>query len=243
MKNIDDLELWELVMSEEEDGVYANSLVSAPAIERDFIYFNKQHVALQSVDEEKRLVAGPLLIPNKKIVRVDEFGLPYAIYFTPETIEKMSRKFMKNKLNNEMTIEHGGSKVGGVYLTETWLIENSAKDKSNAYNYTLPRGTWFGVYKVENDKVWEMIKNGELKGFSVEMLADHIPSKVNPKTLLSKDILEISIDDLTEDQAKEILSLIHKILMPTMKMEGINPSIPNSTYPGEINKVKEDEPK
>ena len=219
MKNLDELELWELVMSDEEDGVYANSLVSSPAIERDFIFFNKEQIHLQSVNEEKRLVAGPILIPNKKILRVDENGFPYAIYFTPETIEKMSRKFMKNKLNNEITIEHGGSKVGGVYLTETWLVEQTGKDKSNIWNYNLPRGSWFGVYKVENDKVWEMIKSGELKGFSVEMLADHIPAKVNPKTLLSTDVWDLSIEDLTEDQAQIILKEISGVLKKKVQLE------------------------
>jgi len=219
MKNLDELELWELVISDDEDGVYSNSLVSSPAIERDFIFFNKEQVNLQSVNDEKRLVAGPILIPNKKILRVDEVGFPYAIYFTPETVEKMSRKFMKNKLNTEMTIEHGGSKVGGVYLTETWLIEQSGKDKSNLYGFTLPRGTWFGVYSIQNDKVWEMIKSGELKGFSVEMLADHIPAKVNPKTLLSSDMMELSIDDLSNEQAEMILNEINVLLKKKVQLE------------------------
>ena len=205
--NLDELELLELICSDEEDGVYSNSLVASAAIERDFIFFNKEVVNLQSVDDEKRLVAGPLLIPRKKILRVNEDGEPYAIFFSEKTIEEMSRKFMKNKLNNEMTIEHGNRKVGGVYLTESWLIEQSGRDKSNSFGFTLPRGSWFGVYKVENDEVWEMIKSGEVKGFSVEMIADHIPSKINPKQLLSKEITE-----LTEQECEIVLKSIMQIL-------------------------------
>jgi hypothetical protein len=234
LKELDQLDLYELILQDEEDGVYSNSLVSAPAIERDFIFFNKEIVNLQSVDDEKRLVAGPLLIPNKKILRADFEGKPYAIFFSEKTIEEMSRKFMKNKLNNEMTIEHGNSKVKGVYLTESWLIDQSAKDKSNSYGFTLPRGTWFGVYKVENDEIWNKIKSGEVKGFSVEMIAEHIEAKSKPKNLFSKQI-----SDLDETEAKNLLELIHSLLMPDTELEGVQPSI-NSTYPGEVSKKKKD---
>ena len=205
--NIDELELFELIVDDDEDGVYANSLVSAPAIERNFIFFNKDMIELQSINEEKRLVAGPLLIANKRILRVSEDGEPYAIFFSEKTIEEMARKFMKNRLNNEITIEHGNKKVGGVYLTESWLIEHPLKDKSNSFGFTLPAGTWFGVYKVENDEVWEMVKSGELKGFSVEMLAEHVLSKRKPSTLMSKPI-----EELTEWESELVLGHILKNL-------------------------------
>jgi hypothetical protein len=235
LKELDQLDLYELILQDEEDGVYSNSLVSAPAIERDFIFFNKEIVNLQSVDDEKRLVAGPLLIPNKKILRADFEGKPYAIFFSEKTIEEMSRKFMKNRYGHQMTLEHGNSKVKGVYLTESWIIDQSAKDKSNSYGFTLPRGTWFGVYKVENDEIWDKIKSGEVSGFSVEMLAEHKPVSDKPKNLFSKQI-----SDLDETEAKNLLELIHSLLMPDTELEGVQPSI-ISTYPGEVRKKKKDE--
>ena len=61
--------LYELVLEDEEDGVFATSFVDTPAIERDFVFFGKE-INFQSVSDEKRLVAGPLLIPNKKILRL-----------------------------------------------------------------------------------------------------------------------------------------------------------------------------
>lgn len=212
--NLDDLQLYELILKDEEDGVYANSLVSSPAIERDFVFLNKQQMDFQSVNDEKRLVAGPLLIPNKKILRMSEDGIPYTIFFSPETIEKISRKFMKNKYNSEVTIEHGNKKVDGIYLTESWLIEQSAKDKSNVYGFTLPRGTWFGIYKVDNDEIWEKVKNGDVKGFSVEMLAEHIPSSIKPSQLFSKDI-----EELTDWESELILGHIMKVLELKKKVE------------------------
>ena len=204
--NLDDLDLYELTLEKEEDGVFANSFVESPAIERDFVFFNKQKVTFQSIDEEKRLVAGPLLVPHKKIPRLDdEIGM-YNVFFKPETIEKIARKFMKNRYNGEVTVEHE-RKVNDVYLTENWIIEQSAKDKSNLYGFTLPKGTWFGIYKVENDKVWEDVKAGKYKGFSIEGVFEHKATTEKFSQLFTKDI-----ENLTEEEAILILSKIKQML-------------------------------
>jgi GTPase SAR1 family protein len=230
---IDNLEeLYELILQDDEDGVFANSLVESPAIERDFVWLNKE-VAFQSVSDEKQLVAGPILVPNKKILRIDGEGKRYSVFFTPETIELVARKFMKNKYGDEVTLEHG-NKTSGVYLTESWIIEQSAKDKSNIYGFTLPRGTWFGVYKVDDKNIWDKVKDGTFRGFSIEGLFEHKRSNV-------KLSLEKQINDLTEDEAKELLNTIHQMLMPTINLEGTQPSIPNSSYAGEISKKKKDD--
>jgi hypothetical protein len=221
-------ELYELILQDDEDGVFANSLVESPAIERDFVWLNRE-VAFQSVSDEKQLVAGPILVPNKKILRIDGEGKRYSVFFTPETIEMVARKFMKNKYGDEVTLEHG-NKTSGVYLTESWIIEQSAKDKSNIYGFTLPRGTWFGVYKVDDKNIWDKVKDGTFRGFSIEGLFEH--KKSNLKLSLEKDI-----NDLTEDEAKELLNMIHQMLMPTINLEGVQPSI-TSTYPGQIAKKK-----
>jgi hypothetical protein len=196
-------ELYELILQDDEDGVFANSLVESPAIERDFVWLNKE-VAFQSVSEEKQLVAGPILIPNKKILRIDGEGKRYNVFFTPETIEMVARKFMKNKYGDEVTLEHG-NKTSGVYLTESWIVEQSSKDKSNLYGYTLPKGTWFGIYKIEAPKIWEKVKDGTFRGFSIEGLFEH--KKSNLKLALEKDIA-----DLTDDEAEVLLSQIKAII-------------------------------
>nr|CAB5223192.1 Phage-like element PBSX protein, XkdF [uncultured Caudovirales phage] len=224
-------ELYELILQDDEDGVFANSLVESPAIERDFVWLNKE-VAFQSVSDEKQLVAGPILVPNKKILRIDGEGKRYSVFFTPETIEMVARKFMKNKYGDEVTLEHG-AKTAGVYLTESWIIEQSAKDKSNIFGFTLPRGTWFGVYKVDDKKIWDKVKDGTFRGFSIEGLFEHRKSNL-------KLSLEKQINDLTEDEAKELLNTIHQMLMPTISLEGAQPSI-TSTYPGQIAKKKNDD--
>ena len=200
--NTEDFELFELILEDEGDGVFANSFVEAGAIERDFVFFNKQKVEFQSVDDEKRLVAGPLLIPNKRIPRMDENMGIYNVFFTPETIETIARKFMKNKYNSEVTVEHE-NKVSDVYLTESWIIEQSSKDKSNLYGFTLPKGTWFGVYKVDNDEVWSDVKAGKYKGFSIEGIFEHKASTLKNSQLFTKNI-----EDLTENESEVLLSYI-----------------------------------
>lgn len=207
----EDLELFELIIDADGDGVFANSFVEEPAIERDFVFFNKQKVDFQAVDTEKRLVAGPLLIPNKKIIRMDEQLGFYNVFFKPETIEKIARKFMKNKYNGEVTVEHD-RKVNDVYLTESWIIEQSAKDKSNLYGFTLPKGTWFGIYKVDNDKVWEEVKQGKYKGFSIEGIFEHQKSTEKFSQLFTKDI-----NDLSENEAELLLSYIKNLVKKDLR--------------------------
>ena len=228
-------ELFELILQDEEDGIFANSLVAAGAIERDFVYFSNE-VKFAEVSSEKRLVAGPMLIPNKKILRLTEDGERYHVYFSEETIENVARKFMKNGFGSEVTLEHG-SKTSGVYLTELWLIEQPLKDKSNLYGFTLPKGTLFAVYKVENDAVWEKVKDGTFNGYSIEGLFEHRKSDL--KLALHKEITELS-----DIEAQMVLNKIINILkkdgrykrgqrVDVMDLEATMPSIVSS-YPGQV---------
>ena len=196
-------DLFELILQDEEDGIFANSLVAAGAIERDFVYFSNE-VLFAEVSDEKRLVAGPMLIPNKKILRLTEDGERYYVYFSEQTIENVARKFMKNGFGGEVTLEHG-QKTYGVYLTELWLVEQPLKDKSNLYGFTLPKGTLFAVYKVENDAVWEKVKDGTFNGYSIEGLFEHRKSDI-------KLSLEKEINELTDEEAELFLGQIKAII-------------------------------
>jgi hypothetical protein len=140
----------------------------------------------------------------------EELGM-YNVFFKPETIELIARKFMKNGYNGEVTVEHD-KKVKDVYLTESWLIEQSSKDKSNLYGYTLPKGTWFGIYKVDNPKVWEEVKAGKYKGFSIEGIFEHKASTMKSSQLFTKDI-----NDLNDNEADVLLSYIKGILKKDLR--------------------------
>ena len=84
----------------------------------------------------------------------------------------MANRFLKQKRVDEMSIEHNGIKLGAdkVYITESWISEDPIKDKSSVYGFNLPAGTWFVQMKIDDPKVWELVKQNSLSGFSVEGL-------------------------------------------------------------------------
>jgi hypothetical protein len=145
-----------------------------------------------------------MLIPNKKILRLKEDGTPYWVFFKPEVIESISQKFMKNGYLGEVTLEHS-NKTSGVHMVESWIIQHPTKDKSNLYGFTLPKGTWFSIWKVENDKVWKGIKDKTYNGLSIEGLFEHKKSDL-------KLALEKNVEDLTNDEAEVLLGEIKAII-------------------------------
>lgn len=170
----------ELVLGDDGQwsGVYANSLVSAPAIERNFIYMSKQkprNVVMQTDAGERRMVYGPVMIPDLMIYRKDDAtGEEYYATYTSETVQKCQQNYLKKGLQSATTIEHAFP-VMGVTMVESWLIEDSAKDKSAALGFeALPKGTWMAGYHIEDDGLWDMVKSGAINGFSVEAWFDHV---------------------------------------------------------------------
>ena len=162
----------ELIVDEnnEELAIDAISLVTSPAIETDFVYFNatESNLTLAKVNEEQRLLVSPALIPYKQIYRYDaNKDRNYYVYFTADTVRKAAEAYMKHHNTNNATLQHE-EKVTGVHTVESWIVEDSKNDKSNLYGYELPKGTWFVSMRVNNDEVWERIKSGELKGLSIE---------------------------------------------------------------------------
>lgn len=160
------MEVYELIIKDEQtDGVFAVSLVEKPAIEENFIALSKHQIELKALDE-KRIVIGAALIPNKKIYRRDK-DKEFEIYFTDETVRRASELvFMRNQHQNA-TLEHA-VKLSGMAIVESWIIEDDEKDKSKVYGFDLPKGTWMITMKVMDDNIWEKVKNGEVKGFSIE---------------------------------------------------------------------------
>lgn len=150
---------------------YAISMVEEPAIEEDFIALAKQEeeqIFLQS--NEKHMVYGAVLVPDKDIYRNDG-EKEYYLTFSKDSIERMSQDFMKEYRQHEVTVDHEDI-ANEVCVVESWLKSDMYKDKSVALglNENLPIGTWFAGMKVNNIDTWERIKNGELKGFSVESM-------------------------------------------------------------------------
>ena len=162
----------ELVIDDDsqELAIDAISLVSSPAIEQDFVYFGKEknNLTFAKVDEEKRMLVSPALIPNKQIFRYDpNTDSEYYVYFSPDTVRKSSELYLKHNNHHKATYEHQ-DRVSGVLTTESWIIEDPKMDKSRLYGYNLPKGTWMVSMKIDDDELYEKAKSGEVKGFSIE---------------------------------------------------------------------------
>lgn len=157
----------ELVIEKEMDGIDAVSLVDAPAIEENFIALAKEYkMELAEVDADKRILMGAALIPNKQIYRKhgkDEFY----VFFSENTVKKASELFLQNGNQSNATLDHK-TKFEGATVVESWIIDNPEMDKSKAYGFDLPKGTWMISMKIEDEKVWSDVKEGKYKGFSIE---------------------------------------------------------------------------
>ena len=189
----------ELVISEENESlaIDAISLVNSPAIEVDFIFFGKEknNLTFSKVDEEKRELISPALIPNKQIFRYDpNTDQEYYVYFSKDTVKKAAYSYLKHNNHHKATYEHE-QRVAGVLTVESWIIEGDS-DKSKLYGYDLNDGTWFVKMKIENDELWERIKSGELKGLSIEGYFVDKLSKMSKPVYKDKDILEVMADIL-----------------------------------------------
>lgn len=151
-----------------EMGVNAISIVEDPAIGLDFIALNDQtKVALAKVSEEKKILMGAALVPDKPIYR-NQNGKEFYIYFSKDTIRKTAEMFFKNSNHKNATLEHE-VQLKGMTVFESWIVEDSVHDKSAKYGLNYPEGTWVVTMKVDDDNIWnDYIKNEKVFGFSIE---------------------------------------------------------------------------
>ncbi|QDP68025.1 MAG: putative peptidase [Prokaryotic dsDNA virus sp.] len=189
----------ELVISDENEAlaIDAISLVNSPAIEVDFIFFGKEknNLTFSKLDEEKRELISPALIPNKQIFRYDpNTDQEYYVYFSKDTVKKAAHLYLKHNNHHKATYEHE-QRVAGVLTVESWIKEGDS-DKSKLYGYDLNDGTWFVKMKIENDELWQKIKEGELKGLSIEGYFVDKLQKMSKPVYTENDILETLADIL-----------------------------------------------
>jgi hypothetical protein len=193
----------ELILDESEalNGIEAISIVSQPAIESDFIALTAQQaeVKLKAVDEEKRILMGAALIPNKMIYRKDDATQDeYYVYFNASTVRRASQLFLERGNQNSTTIEHQ-AKLTGLSVIESWIVEGE-QDKSRIYGLSAPIGTWMVSIKVNNENVWqEFVKTGMVKGFSIE---GYFSEKAElAKTLTKEQIIINQIKELIKSNS------------------------------------------
>lgn len=178
---MDKLPLFDISLEDIAQGMYKISLVDKPAIEEDFIHFNEVEKVQMFADEKKKEVVGPIMIPNKEILRFSpEMGY-YYVRFTEETIREIMYKYSREGLFNAFGINHSYD-TDEVVMLEVWTKE-SDNDKSKDYGYNLPNGTVFVKAKIESDELFTAIENGEINGFSIEIKADIKPTINNEEQM------------------------------------------------------------
>jgi hypothetical protein len=117
--------------------------------------------------DDQMIITGPAMTPNVMIPRKDEQGNDFHVYFTRDTIEKISKKFLADSNHNNTDINHNDDVVTENTLLESWIVEDPDMDKSRTYGFDVPKGTWMISMKINNEDTWKQIKNKELNGYSI----------------------------------------------------------------------------
>lgn len=183
------------------------SLVTEPAIEEDFMLFSDVELKFKTLNEDKKIITGPAMRADIKIPRKDEKGELYWGFFSKETVRQAAELFFRKNSNaNRTNIEHE-FEIEGVFVFESWIVEDPEMDKSKLLGFSAKEGDWFVSMKVENDTVWNnYLKTGLIRGFSVEIRAKE------EEVDFLKEIISI-IDGNGTDQIKieEIIKKLDKI--------------------------------
>jgi hypothetical protein len=185
------LPIYKLVISETEDGteeVDYVALVEKPAIQKNFLAFKDKKVFF--ADDEQRIVSGALMIADLPIYRRDEQLGEYMVVFTGEEIKKIVQRFFKKGYQSNVNIEHS-KPIDGVFMFESYII-NREQGKLPMQGFEdVPDGSWWGSYKVENDDIWQEVKAGTFKGFSIEGIFRYEKTEITDEDKIFNEIKNI----------------------------------------------------
>ena len=230
-----------------ESETYAISLVKSPAIEETLVALEEQKpIKVQMADEEKHMVYSAVLVPERPIFRRNEQGEEFYIQFTKESIEKMSQEFLQNYKQNEITLDHQ-TMANDITLVEQWIKADQYRDKSVVIGLSeeLPVGSWVAGLKVNNIEAWKRIKDGSLRGFSVESLvlleefeSNIITDKNNDNTMID----EMSLISKIKDAFKEVLASVSMSKQEEVEMEAETPTETVTETPTAVEEPTVEEP-
>jgi hypothetical protein len=173
-------------LSDPETGLDSNSLVHDPAHEIVFQAFGKdekkKNIKLSSVksliednfhqtqrfNDEEMIVSGVAISAEKEIYRNDGEE-EYNVKFSKQSIKDIIHDYARKGNFNNLNLEHDpNKKAEGVYLIHSYQIDE-------ANGFTAPErfkeekdGSWITSYKFENKELYDKVKSGEYRGFSVE---------------------------------------------------------------------------
>lgn len=172
-----ELPIFTIHVSDKEDGdliVDFVSLVKNPAIQKDFLFFEeqKQIQRFSIEDEEEKIVTGVFMIADLPIFRMNEKFGEHFVVFTKDEIKKIVQMFFRKGFQKNVNIEHG-EKVDGVFMFESIIVDRERGKLPFKGFEDVNCGSWLGSYKIDNPEIWEKVKSGEFKGFSIEGLFEY----------------------------------------------------------------------
>ena len=233
------LPLYEALINDLEDGIFAVSLVSTPATESNWQCFSKEEQMYSIENEEEHIITGVIMLANTPIFRRDDSGYEYNIVYKPETIKLMSEKMLKDMAHNQIDIEHNGCilPAGTVNLVEIY-IKDSEKGISPNFLKDIPDGSLIGSYKIHDDVLWNMCKEGTLHGFSLAGWFDVKEFKDKKKSKYSmiekiKEKLRQLLVELSAEEEEETTESVEETETPAESTEETTETVEETETPVE----------
>ena len=190
------------IKDEDQDGVFAISLVDEPAIESDFLALSKQsnnkfNIKLKEIDKKRKVVVGYALIPDLEIPRVKD-GKEFNIVMSKETVALAAKLYMKNLNLANVTSQHE-KPVQGCCVIESWVIEDPKNDKANIYKLDpKPVGGEWVVMMALTDEEYKKVEDGEYNGFSIEAMFQGFDALEQSKEMTDEEMIDKIINILEE---------------------------------------------
>lgn len=208
MVTIGGLPVFDALISDEDTGMLKISLVDEPAVMTDFLAFDAiRRMQMYSVaDEERRLVYGVVMRADFPIYRRDERMGEYYIVYKPETIRQMAEKYLADGFQNRVNVQHSED-VDGVRMVQ-YFIKDTARGVNPESFPDIADGSLFAEFHVVNDEVWDAVKAGTYKGFSLEGVFDFVPETDKEA---ARELAKETVDEFAMQVKQEILSIIKSI--------------------------------
>lgn len=198
--------VYSAIVTDDGLGMERISLVDDPAMESDFQFFaNEEDRFKFSVqNEDQHILFGVVIRADHPVLRISAEGFPYYITFSKETIKTIAQKYFRDGNQNNFNLMHTpGTEVNSVEMLQFFIkdIDNGIDPKGFE---DIEDGSLFGEFKVTDEAIWQDIKAGKFKGFSMEIYYDiEIPLEEEEEQLYS-DIQGLLDSILTKLNDKDI---------------------------------------
>lgn len=121
-------------------------------VDKDALPVSKGHQpqSIRKVDEELRIVWAEVYVPNFPDTQGD--------FMTAEEVRKMAHRFMESGQTGQVDVEHDQNCDRGCVVVESFVAREGDPD--------FIADAWVAAVHIDNDELWEMVKAGEINGFS-----------------------------------------------------------------------------